>query len=418
MKQRFLLFLFLIILLSAGTSIVLSEFAVRKNVERMILERARDRLAAIVWSYGAMSTDVDVYSYINYERELLTVRKDRVIIFQYGTARLDLDAPTTRTLSDRTGAYEFTLNLDFDAATEEYFHLVWTAARISAGIFSLFFAVFGWIFIRALVDPVSRLAATMVEITSRNLRIRVPLPRRRDEMYRLIKTFNSMLDEIADSYERRIRFVEDTAHDIATPVQILEGYRQLIERHGRTETLVDEYLRVSKVELLRLREMAVSLKDLRAAERRRSAEPVDATRITEGIVGNYRELFPDLRFEVRLDAAVFLKIDEVDLERIENILLDNAVKYGGSGGRVEIELDTGRFTVRDFGGGMSGEDAEKAFDRYHRGARALSHCSGSGLGLAILKTFAEEYGFRIEMDNRPGEGCSFSLRFDEITSED
>jgi signal transduction histidine kinase len=412
MKQRFLFFLFLVIVLAAGASILLSEIAVRKSVERLIIERARDRLAVIVWSYSAMSTDVDVYSYIDFDREVLAVRKDKILIFQYGTARLDVDASTTRSLTTRTGSYEFTLFIDFSAATAEYFNLVWTAARTAAGIFSLFFGVLGWIFIRALVDPISRLAATMVEITSRNLRVRVPLPRRKDEIFRLIMTFNTMLDEIADSYERQIRFVEDTAHDIATPVQILEGYRQLIERHGKDENLIDEYLRVSKVEFMRLRDMAVSLKELRAAEKRRSAEPVNVTQITEDLVNSYRELFPNLRFDTALEKDVMVKIDGADMERIENILLDNATKYGGDGGVVEVGLNASCFSVRDYGGGMSPEDAEKAFDRYHRGPEAAARCSGSGLGLAILKTFAEEYGFRVSLENRPGEGCVFILIFD------
>lgn len=411
MKRRYLLLLVLLTAASTALAVLLSESALRQSIERLTLERARYRLSLITWGFGLTSKDVDIYSYIHFPTEVLAVRKDGIPVFQYGTARLDLDSPSIRSLGARVGSYDFTLYMDFGAATAAYGRLVGTASRITAAVFGLLFGICGWALVCMIADPVSRLAREMVAITSRNLRQRVRVPRRKDEVRQLIVTFNAMLDEISGTYERQARFVEDITHDLVTPVQTLEGYRQLIERHGREPALLNEYLGVLRVELRRLRDMTASLKAATAAEKRRRLEQVDASRLTERIVQYYRELFPAIRFDAEVQAGVSLGIDPLDLERIENILIDNAVKYGGDGGAVDIRLGGGEFSVRDFGEGIPAEEAPLVFERYRRGPNAERRGTGSGIGLAILKRLAEEYGFRILLETGPGRGCAFTLVF-------
>ncbi len=103
------------------------------------------------------------------------------------------------------------------------------------------------------------------------------------------------MDEISTAYERRLQYVEEIIHDIVTPVQILEGYRQLIERHGRTESLVDEFLEAARIELKRLRDMALILKDTQREEKQKSLEWIDASEITKRIKhiqGSYIRVTP------------------------------------------------------------------------------------------------------------------------------
>ncbi len=409
MKKRFLLALAFVIASAAVASISFSEYAVGRSVERLIIERAKDRLSLIAWGFAATSTDVDVYATVDFDEEVLAVRKGKSLIFQYGTARLDLGSPNTRHIEQKSGSYDFTLYIDLLAATSKYLDPVRTTIKITTIVFALLFGIFGWALVSMAVDPITRLASSMVAITSRNLQVRVPVPRRKDEMRQLILTFNSMLDEIETAYRKQAQFVEDMTHDIVTPVQILEGFRQLIERHGRKEALVDEFLEVSKTELARLRDMTVELKALTAAAKLRSVEAQDASGMTERIVKYYRELFPDISFEASIDPGVVLRIASADLERMENILIDNAVKYGGSGGIVEIRLTKGEFSVRDRGPGIEPEEREAIFERYRRGRNAAG--KGTGLGLAILKKFSEEYGFDILVESAPGGGAVFRLVF-------
>ncbi|MFA6507197.1 MAG: HAMP domain-containing sensor histidine kinase [Treponemataceae bacterium] len=414
MKRRFFIALLAIIALSAGASIVISEIAVGSIVKKLILERAGDRLSLITWSFGATAADVDIYSYVDFDREVLTVRKGKLLIFQYGTANLDFNAPTTKSLTRPAGSYEMTLYIDFAAAKAKYMELVRTPISIATLIFSLLFGIFGWLLLHSAVDPIVRLAASMAHITSRNLQTRVPVPKRKDEFGQLILTFNALLDEIQGTYERQSQFVDDMTHDIITPVQILEGYRQLIERHGRIDTLVDEYLDVSKDQLERLKSMAATLKSRLASAKRRNVERADASEVTERLVRYYTELFPAIRFEANIDPGVVLPVRKDDLERMENILLDNAVKYGTDGagrGEVTVTLRAGKLSIRDRGRGIEASERESIFERRYRGRETDSRTDGAGLGLSILKKFAEEYGFRIVLESTVGQGAEFVLVF-------
>ena len=86
-------------------------------------------------------------------------------------------------------------------------------------------------------------------------------------------------------------------------------------------------------------------------------------------------------------------------------LLDNAAKYGQSGGTVEVTLAAGTLTVRDHGPGFHEEDLPFVFDRFHRARDARSQ-PGSGLGLAIVRQAAEAHGGFVRAANAPGgEPC-------------
>lgn len=417
MKKRFLALLAIFLAVFSLTAVIVSQFAVRKSMEKLIMERAANRLSIMVWGFGTTAQDVDLYSYVEFDYEVLSIKKSGFPIFQYGTARLDLDSPALRRLERSYGSYDYTLYVDFEAELAKYLSPVKTVIRITAAVYSLLFAVFGWLFISMVADPITALAEGMKRITARNLRVRIPPPRRDDEIRQLVVIFNALLDDIAGTYERQAQFAEDTIHDIATPVQILEGYRQLIERHGKDAKIVDEYLDVSKIQLARLRDMIGSLKAAQAAERRRRVESADATMITERNVAYYRKLHPDIAFEAEIDRDVILPVAPEDLERIENILIDNAIKYGrpldGSGGRIELRLRGNEFYIRDHGMGVAEEDVEAIFERYRRGTNVSGISEGGGIGLAILRRFSEEYGFRIRTENHPGEGCAFTLSFQD-----
>ncbi len=405
-----MLLVILLAIVSLATVLV-SNYATGRSLEKLIMERAANRLSIVVWGFSATSADVDLYSYVEFDYEVLSISKSGFPVFQYGTATLDPTGPGIRRIDRRSGSYDFSLFINFRAEFDKYMEPIRMTIRIIAAVYAILFAIFGWIFVGIVADPIARLAQAMVKITSRNLRVRIPLPGRKDEIRQLIGTFNTMMDDIAGTYERQVQFVEDMTHDIATPVQILEGYRQLIERHGVSPGLVDEYLEASKVQLARLRDMTVSFKNALAAERLRRVEWADASTITRRNTVYYRELHPEIAFIADIGRDISLPVAPEDLERIEHILVDNAVKYGREGGRIEIDLRPGEFSVRDFGMGIPEAETEAIFERYHRAPAAAHRGSGSGIGLAILKRFSEEYGFGISLESKPGEGSTFTLRF-------
>lgn len=413
MKKRFLAILAVVICIMSAVTFVLSYFAAKGSIEQLVLERAHTRLSIIVQGFSSIANDIDIYSYIVFPHESISIKKGALSVFQYGTSRLDENSPRVKKIETRKGDYDFVLYVDLDAEVSGYIAPFRQIIAITVVLYAVIFAASGIIFINTVVGPISSLAASMAKITSQNLRERIPVPKKKDEIGQLVRTFNSMLDEIEGTYTRLKTFVDDMTHDIVTPVQILEGYRQLIERHGKNEKIIDEYLDVSKVQLFRLKEMTSSLKAAFLVEKRRRVEFADASEITSRNVAYYRELYPTIHFDASIEKSVRLPIEAMDLERIENILIDNAVKHGGEGGRIEILLKRNELVVRDFGRGIA--EPALAFERSKRGEDSEKHTEGAGIGLSIVKRFSEEYGFTLELESRPGAGASFILRFPERT---
>jgi len=409
MKKRFLLILTVVIGLLSIISFVLSYYSAKSSIDELVIERANTRLSIIVQGFSNIANDIDIYSYIDFAHESISIRRGSFLVFQYGTSRVDQNSPNVKIIQTKKGDYDFILYLDLDAEVASYIMPFRRIITASVALYAVIFAVFGILFINTVVGPISSLAASMAKITSHNLRERIPIPKRKDEISQLVQTFNSMLEEIEGTYTRLKTFVDDMTHDIVTPVQILEGFRQLIERHGKNEKIIDEYLEVSKVQLFRLREMTSSLKAAFLIEKRRRVEFADASEITSRNVMYYRELYTTIHFDAFIDRGVRFPIESMDLERIENILIDNAVKHGDEGGRIEIRLTKNELVVRDFGKGIA--EPTHAFNRALRLEDEERHGDGAGIGLTIIRRFSEEYGFTLELESRTGAGCQFIIRF-------
>lgn len=415
MKRRFLLLLLALIAVVSLIAIGVSRLTSERTIEHFLTESAEQRFSLVVLGFGSSDREVDLYSYVDFDNEQITVTSEGLIVLQYGSARINTGRRDLLRLSRENGGYRFEMVSDIASQRAPYVQPLGATTVSIAVVYAVLFAIFGWIFVSMVADPVSRMAGTLETITTRNLKVRLPVPRAKDELRTLVVTLNAMLDDIAATYERQVQMVEDITHDIATPVQIMDGYRQLIERHGGDPALIGEYLETSRVQLARLRDMSGQLRGSLAKERARRVERADATAITERNIQYYRGLHPDLRFDGKVARGVSLGIAPEDLERIEHILIDNAVKYGRGGGRIEIRLDQREFSVRDYGIGIPPENRDIIFQRYRRAPGSELLSPGTGIGLAILTRFAQEYGFRIDLESEPGKGSLFTLHFRDPT---
>ncbi len=116
------------------------------------------------------------------------------------------------------------------------------------------------------------------------------------------------------------------------------------------------------------------------------------------------------------DGPVPIRGDRDDLMRLGENLVQNAVKYGKDGKRVEIvvarEDGRARFGVRDFGRGIAPLHLPRLTERFYRVDPSHSReTGGTGLGLAIVKHIATRHGARLEIASRPGEGAQFTVHF-------
>lgn len=278
-------------------------------------------------------------------------------------------------------------------------------------------ALLGRLVAGAAVAPIKRLTQATEHVTrTQDLSNRIQ-PAGEDEIGRLAKSFNAMLDALESSMSAldasvhaQRQLVADASHELRTPVTSLRTNIEILKQESNMP--VQERQRMLDDVVEQIEELTLLMNDLielgRGEQPRSGSEDVRLDLIVEEAIERARRHSPDTPFDVELDQVV-LTGEPGRLARAINNLLDNAVNYSPPGSPVEIAVHGGELTVRDHGPGISAADLPHVFDRFYRGAEARGR-PGSGLGLAIVRQVAEQHGGRVSAEVVPGGGTLMRLR--------
>jgi signal transduction histidine kinase len=257
-------------------------------------------------------------------------------------------------------------------------------------------AVTTWIVVGRALRPVESLRSEVAEITASDLHRRVAVPSGDDEITRLARTMNGMLDRLDASSERQQRFVADAAHELQSPLASarttlevgMAGGEQtdwqttaadVLDEHERMGRLLRDLLFLARTDegTVEGRQAEVDLDDVVLAEVERLRPRAAATLDTSGLSAG----------RVRGDADA--------LGRAVRNLLENADRHAAAVVRVELGRADGQvqLVVADDGPGIARGDRERVFDRFTRLDAGRSRVAGgTGLGLAITKQIVEAHG--------------------------
>jgi two-component system, OmpR family, sensor histidine kinase MprB len=233
----------------------------------------------------------------------------------------------------------------------------------------------------------------------------------RGELARLGHAFNTMLASLEESLETQRRFVADASHELRTPltslqtnIDVLRGDIEL-EPEQRQRLLADLHR-----ESQEMRALIAGLLELARGGAQVAKEEFHFDELVEATLERARTRFPTVTWEADGLEPTIVDGYRDRMERAVWNLLENAGKWSGAGGSVEVSLLDGELRVRDHGPGFADEDRPLVFDRFYRSAAARS-MPGSGLGLAIVREVAEAHGGTVEAENAPGGGAvvRFSL---------
>ena len=279
--------------------------------------------------------------------------------------------------------------------------------------------VLGRIVARTAVAPVQRLTEASEHVAAtRDLGRRIAVEGD-DELSRLARSFNAMLDslerstralEASTSAQRQL--VADASHELRTPVTTLRTNLEVL-RSGELPAAERERL-LEEIEG-QIDELTVLMTDLidlaRGDERQPDAEEVRLDTLVGEAVDRARRHTPGVVFETDLAPSVVAAVPD-RLDRAVSNLLDNAVKWSPDGGPVEVHVANAEVSVRDHGPGIAATDLPHVFDRFYRGGDARDR-PGSGLGLAIVRQVAEAHGGSVAAEPAPGGGIRLRLRLAE-----
>jgi two-component system, OmpR family, sensor histidine kinase MprB len=237
-----------------------------------------------------------------------------------------------------------------------------------------------------------------------------------DELGRLARRFNAMLDRLGASQaalgaslRSQQRLIADASHELRTPVTSLRTNAEVLrEAHDLTQSERDALLRDVVAQAEELGALVADIIELaRDGDPGATVEEVRLDRLVEEAVERAHRHAPGVIFEMALAPCVVEAAPE-RLGRAVNNLLDNAAKHSPHGGVVEVRVVGGELSVRDQGPGVDAADVPHVFDRFYRGAGARDR-PGSGLGLAIVRQVAEARGGTVTVEDAPGGGALFRL---------
>ncbi len=310
--------------------------------------------------------------------------------------------------------------------------LVWPFIILAIVAFCLL-AVFGWWFTRRTFAPIEDITETAYRIGVNgdlNERIKTD-PHSNDEISRLGRAFNAMLERLDKNFKAQKQFIADSSHELRTPLTVIRGNVDLLKRNPDPENQI-ESLQAIERESARMQRLVQDLLLLAQADARQAVEmaPLPLDDIVLEVFKETRVLADQRHQQLKLGHfdPVVIEGDRDRLKRAILNLVDNAIKYTPEEGQITLSLVRGkqwvRVTVSDNGPGIAEKDQALIFDRFYRVDKARSRQStagmggGSGLGLAIVKHIVEAHGGRISLESAPGEGSTFTIWLKTPASED
>jgi signal transduction histidine kinase len=270
-----------------------------------------------------------------------------------------------------------------------------------------------WLAGRALV-PLVTVASALAEIKPRDLSRRLRLAPIDDELGRLIRAINALLERVEHASAVERRFAADAAHELRTPLAVLRTGIEVVLRRERTAA---EYSRALNTALRDAAAVCALADDLLAITRldqelSLSREPIDLCSLAEEVIDAIEPLTASkrLRIEANLPSAASVQGNRDHLRRVMINLLDNALKFTPEEGRIRIALESYNGSVElriaDSGPGIDKDDLPFIFERFFRGRRGRNE-SGKGLGLSLCREIVKLHGGEISAANQPGGGTEF-----------
>jgi two-component system, OmpR family, sensor histidine kinase BaeS len=272
----------------------------------------------------------------------------------------------------------------------------------------------GLFFSSTLTRPLKELINATRDVAQGNLEREVPV-RSKDELGELTKSFNQMSSQLKQSRDLRRNMTADIAHELRTPLSIILGHAEALSEgklNPSPETFDIVYDEAKRLSLLVEDLRTLSLSE--AGELTLELQPLSPSDLIDRVVGAYlpKARTLDVSLETNEDASLpDINADSHRIIQVFGNLLENALRYTSSGGRIKLSArsvsDEVEFRIQDNGPGISEVDLPHIFDRFYRGDKSRSRQDGgSGLGLAISKSIIEAHDGRIWAESAVNEGTT------------
>ena len=259
---------------------------------------------------------------------------------------------------------------------------------------------------------------TLNTITENRLDTRIVIADEQQELKGLANAINEMLDRLDAAYQSQLRFVSDASHELRTPIAVIQGYANMLDRWGKQdEQTLQESIDAIKSEAASMQDLVEQLLFLARSDNDSivlKTGLMDVSAVAEEVLAETRMIDEAHAYDASIAPALTIYGDAQLIKQALRIFVDNAIKYTPAGERIRIaaKRDGGNvaLSVSDNGIGIPEQDLPHVFDRFFRSDQSRARkTGGTGLGLSIAKWIIDRHGGHVELLSRKEIGTRIVL---------
>lgn len=279
---------------------------------------------------------------------------------------------------------------------------------------------------KRVLAPIRDITDMAATLSASNLSNRINLEGTKNELKDLANVINTMLDRIERSYNSQKQFVSDASHELRTPIAVIQGYINMLQRWGKDDQeVLDEGITAIAQETASMKDLVESLLFLARHDKKTlmmEMERFDPCDLVAELHKEAAMVTPEDHFICQPMEHTIIEADRNMIKQVMRILCDNAVKYTPKGGTITMGVEKSpggcTLTLADNGPGISSQELPKIFERFYRSDSARrAESGGHGLGLSIARIIIIAHGGKIRVRSKVGEGTTFCVVLPEHQSK-
>lgn len=306
-----------------------------------------------------------------------------------------------------------------DMDNEYYFMQILFGVMAMADLIGMIVSlILGYIVSKRMLKPIDYIIETAENISINNLKERINVNDSDDELNRLVNTFNNMIDRLQGSFDRQVQFVSDASHELRTPIAVIQGYANLLDRWGKDDReALEKSIYAIKLEATNMADLVEKLLFL--------AKGDSGTQLIEkkefylsGLVNEVVEeskiIAPNHIISSDKNDIVSIIADYKMLKQMLRIFMDNSIKFTPEQSKIDISSEVQdkviKLTISDTGIGIPKDEIKDIFHRFYTVDKSRSkEKGGTGLGLSIAKWIVDMHEGTIDVESEEGKGTKITV---------
>lgn len=267
--------------------------------------------------------------------------------------------------------------------------------------------------------PIIEMTKSASKIGAKNIHDRIVEPEVDDELKELAVTFNALLERLDDAYMKQTRFVADASHELRTPITVIKGYADMLDRWGKKDSeVLEESIASIKNEVANMSTLVENLLFIARSDKydeKLEKEKYDIYDLLTEIIREYKLSYKDRRFELYGSSLTVCQNKRL-IKQLFRIFIDNSIKFTKKEDPIRLYLENNKESfsvlVEDKGEGIPEEDLDKIFLRFYTVDKSRTKGkSGSGLGLSIAKSIVDSHNGIINIKSKLDVGTIVKIEF-------